>query len=102
MQSYVSSGFYSVMNDLMESVSEYFQSNATRSYGEKIADANLAVTIAMSYIAVAASVVVNIFVSRKMRYRFLMLVVLAFCSCHCMCIWNRICFMLCNFLWVLS
>ena len=77
MQSYVSSGFYSVMNDLMESVSEYFQSNATRSYGEKIADANLAVTIAMSYIAVAASVVVNIFVSRKMRYRFLMLVVFA-------------------------
>ena len=78
MQSYVSSGFYSVMNDLMESVSEYFQSNATRSYGEKIADANLAVTIAMSYIAVAASVVVNIFVSRKMRYRFLMLVVFGF------------------------
>lgn len=66
------------MNDLMESVSEYFQSNATRSYGEKIADANLAVTIAMSYIAVAASVVVNIFVSRKMRYRFLMLVVFGF------------------------
>lgn len=78
MQSYVSSGFYSVMNDLMESVSEYFQSSATRSYGEKIADANLAVTIAMSYIAVAASVVVNIFVSRKMRYRFLMLVVFCF------------------------
>lgn len=78
MQSYVSSGFYSVMNDLMESVSEYFQSNATRSYGEKIADANLAVTMAMSYIAVAASVVVNILVSRKMRYRFLLLVVFGF------------------------
>ena len=67
-QTYISSGFYSVMNDLMEEASDYFESNAMRSYGEQIGNASLAATISMCYIGAVICLVVNILISRRMNY----------------------------------
>lgn len=64
---YINSGFYSVANDMSEAASEFFQSNAMRSYGEQIGDRYAAITISMSYIGCICCVLVNIMVSRKMR-----------------------------------
>lgn len=67
-QNYISSGFYRVLNDLMEDSAAFFDSNAMRSYGETVGNASLSVTIAMSYISAVACLLVNILISRKMRY----------------------------------
>ncbi len=64
---YINSGFYSVANDMSEAASEFFQSNAMRSYGEQIGNRYAAITISMSYIGCICCVLVNIMVSRKMR-----------------------------------
>ncbi len=64
---YINSGFYSVANDLSETASGFFDSNAMRSYGEQIDDPYVTVTISMSYIGCICCVLVNIMVSRKMR-----------------------------------
>lgn len=74
-QSYVSSGFYSVMNDLMEEASDYFESNAMRSYGEQIGNTSLAVTISMCYIGAVVCLIVNILISRRMKYALILLTV---------------------------
>lgn len=64
---YINSGFYAILNDLAEIVSEYFDSNAMRSYGEKIANRPLAITFSMSYFGIVACLLVNILISRKMN-----------------------------------
>lgn len=76
LRSYINSGFYSVINDLFEAVSDYFGSNATRSYGEQIGNRSLAVTVSMCYIGVACCLVINISITRKMRYAFSQLAVI--------------------------
>lgn len=77
LRNYINSGFYGVMNDLAEAVSDYFESDAMRSYGERISNRSLAVTVSMCYIGIVACLVVNIFVSRKMRY--LMIIMMVAC-----------------------
>lgn len=67
-QTYINSGFYSVMNDLMEIASEYFDTKAMRSYGEKISNETLAITVSMCYIGSAICILVNVMISRKMHY----------------------------------
>lgn len=78
LRNYINSGFYSVMNDLAEAISDYFESDAVRSYGERITNRALAVTISMCYIGVVCCLIINILVSRNMRYLMLFLAV-AFC-----------------------
>lgn len=67
-QSYINSGFYNVMNDLMEAASDFFESNAMRSYGERIGNTTLAVTVSMCYIGAVVCLIVNILISRRMNY----------------------------------
>lgn len=77
LHSYINSGFYAVMNDMGEAVSEYFDSNAMRSYGERVGNRSLAITVSMSYIGVVCCLVINILISRRMRYLFSILAVMA-------------------------
>lgn len=76
LRNYINSGFYGVMNDLAEAVSEYFESNAMRSYGERVGNRSLAITVSMCYIGVVACLVINISISRRMRYLFSLLAVI--------------------------
>ncbi len=57
---YINSGFYSVANDLSEAASEFFDSNAMRSYGEQVGNRYFAVTVSMSYIGCVCCVIANI------------------------------------------
>lgn len=74
-RSYINSGFYGVLNDVFEAVSDYFESNAMRSYGERIGNRMLAITISMCYIGVVCCLVINISISRRMRCAFSVLAV---------------------------
>lgn len=78
LRNYINSGFYGVMNDLAEAVSEYFESDAMRSYGERISNRLLAITVSMCYIGVVCCLIVNILVSRNMRY-LLIAMAMVFC-----------------------
>lgn len=75
LRSYINSGFYGVLNDIFEMVSDYFESNAMRSYGERISNRALAITVSMSYIGVVCCLVINISISRRMQYVFSVLAV---------------------------
>lgn len=75
LRSYINSGFYGVLNDIFETVSDYFESNAMRSYGERISNRMLAITVSMSYIGVVCCLVINISISRRMQYVFSILAV---------------------------
>lgn len=75
LRSYINSGFYGVLNDIFEAVSDYFESNAMRSYGERISNRMLAITVSMCYIGVVCSLVINISISRRMQYVFSILAV---------------------------
>lgn len=77
LRSYINSGFYGVLNDIFESVSDYFESNAMRSYGERVSNRVLAITISMCYIGVVCCLVINISISRRMQYVFSVLAVSA-------------------------
>lgn len=76
MRSYINSGFYGVLNDIFEAVSDYFDSNAMRSYGERVGNRELAITVSMSYIGVVCCLVINISISRRMQYGFSVLAVM--------------------------
>lgn len=67
-RTYINSGFYSVINALSEEASEYFGSNAARSYGEQVGNEKLAVTLAFCFVGSVLCVMTNISVSRKMNY----------------------------------
>lgn len=75
LRSYINSGFYGVLNDIFEAVSDYFDSNAMRSYGERVSNRMLAITISMCYIGVVCCLVINISISRRMQYAFSILAV---------------------------
>lgn len=75
LRSYINSGFYGVLNDIFEAVSDYFESNAMRSYGERVSNRILAITISMCYIGVVCCLVINISISRRMQYVFSILAV---------------------------
>lgn len=68
LHTYINSGYYAVANDFAEEVSGFFDNNAMRSYGERVSNRALAVTISMSFIGVTASVVLNVLISRRMQY----------------------------------
>lgn len=75
LRTYINSGFYGVINDMFEAVSDYFESNAMRSYGERVSNRMLAITISMCYIGVVCCLVINISISRRMQYVFSVLAV---------------------------
>lgn len=75
LRTYINSGFYGVLNDIFEAVSDYFDSNAMRSYGERVSNRMLAITVSMCYIGVVCCLVINISISRRMQYVFSILAV---------------------------
>ncbi len=67
---YINSGFFAVINDTSDKISEFFNNNAMRTYTEQENNRYLAITIAMAYTGSVFSILINVFISRKMRYDF--------------------------------
>lgn len=67
-RNYINSGFYALANVITEISSDYFGTEALRSYGEQVGNRYMAVTISMCYIGGISSILLNILISRKMKY----------------------------------
>lgn len=65
---YINSGFYAVMNEIMQTASDFFGTSAMRNYGEQVGNRYLAVTISTCYIGCVCGILLSIMMSRKMRH----------------------------------
>lgn len=68
LRTYISSGFYGILNDISAAAAEFFGSNAQISYPEQVANHSLAISVAMCYFALISCIFTNGLISRKMRY----------------------------------
>jgi len=68
LQTYISSGFYGILNDIAASATAFFGTAAQISYAEQVGDHSLAVSVAMCYFALIGCIFTNGLISRRMRY----------------------------------
>lgn len=68
LQTYISSGFYGILNDIAASATAFFGTTAQISYAEQVENHSLAVSVAMCYFALIGCIFTNGLISRKMRY----------------------------------
>lgn len=68
LQTYISSGFYGILNDIAAAATSFFGTTAQISYAEQISDHSLAVSVAMCYFALIGCIFTNGLISHKMRY----------------------------------
>ena len=68
LRTYISSGFYGILNDISAAAAEFFGSNAQISYPEQVANHSLAISVAMCYFALISCIFTNGLISRKMHY----------------------------------
>ncbi|MDE6844516.1 MAG: transglutaminase-like domain-containing protein [Lachnospiraceae bacterium] len=68
LRTYISSGFYGILNDISSSASIFFESDAQVSYAEQVENHYLAITVAMCYFALISCIVTNGLISRKSKY----------------------------------
>lgn len=68
LRTYISSGFYGILNDISSAASLFFESDAQVSYAEQIEDHSLAISVAMCYFALVGCVITNGLISRKTKY----------------------------------
>lgn len=68
LRTYISSGFYGILNDISVAAAEFFGSNAQVSYAEQVANHSLAISVAMCYFALISCIITNGLISRKMHY----------------------------------
>ncbi|MBD5536482.1 MAG: transglutaminase domain-containing protein [Lachnospiraceae bacterium] len=67
LRTYISSGFYGILNDISVAAAGFFGSNAQVSYAEQIANHSLAISVAMCYFALIGCIFTNGLISRKMH-----------------------------------
>lgn len=68
LQTYISSGFYGILNDISASATVFFSSDAQISYAEQVENHSLAISVAMCYFALVGCTFANGLISHKMRY----------------------------------
>lgn len=68
LRTYISSGFYGILNDITAAASVFFESDAQISYAEQVENHALAISVAMCYFAVIGCIITNVLISRKTKY----------------------------------
>lgn len=68
LRTYISSGFYGILNDIAAAASAFFGSDAQISYVEQVANHSLAISISMCYFALIGCIITNGLISRKTKY----------------------------------
>lgn len=68
LRTYISSGFYGILNDISYVASDFFGSDAQISYAEQVENHYLAVSAAMCYFALIGCIITNALISHKARY----------------------------------
>ncbi|MDE6364132.1 MAG: transglutaminase-like domain-containing protein, partial [Lachnospiraceae bacterium] len=67
LQTYVSSGFYGILNDISAAATSFFETSAQVSYAEQVENHSLAISVAMCYFALIGCSLTNGLISRKMH-----------------------------------
>ncbi len=67
-RNYINSGFYAVVNDTIKEASYYLEMDGMQEYNERISNRYLAITVAMSFIGIVSNILLNNYISRRMRY----------------------------------
>lgn len=68
LRTYINTGFYSWMNDIIGSASVYFDLEEIGGYATKTANSSMAMTIAACYIGAIAMMIINLSIIRKMHF----------------------------------
>lgn len=74
----IRTGVYALLNDMSETASSFFDTNAMKTYAEYIDNRKYAVTFSMCFIAGVFTVLVNILISRRMKYIFTAFIAVCF------------------------
>ena len=75
---YINSGFYSIVNDVMERASIYLDMEGLQHYNERIDDRYTAITVTMVFFIMLISILINNYISRRARYLVTAVIVLFF------------------------
>ncbi len=67
LQTYISSGFYGILNDISTAATSFFETNAQISYAEQVENHSLAISVAMCYFALIGCSLANGLISHKMH-----------------------------------
>lgn len=68
LRTYISSGFYGILNDISASASLFFESDAQVNYAEQVENHSFAISVAMCYFALIGCTIANGLISRKSKY----------------------------------
>ncbi len=68
LRTYISSGFYGILNDISASASLFFASDAQVNYVEQVENRFLTISVAMCYFALIGCTIANGLISRKSKY----------------------------------
>lgn len=68
LRTYISSGFYGILNDISASASLFFGSDAQVNYAEQVENHFFAVSVAMCYFALIGCTIANGLISRRSKY----------------------------------
>lgn len=68
LRTYISSGFYGILNDISASASLFFGSEAQVNYAEQVENHSFAISVAMCYFALIGCTIANGLISRKSKY----------------------------------
>lgn len=68
LRTYISSGFYGILNDISASAALFFASDAQVNYVEQVQNHSHAISVAMCYFALIGCTIANGLISRKARY----------------------------------
>lgn len=71
LRTYINSGFYAVINNLAHAASDYFHTDAIRTYDSQVANIRLAVTVSMGFVGGCACILANILLSGRVDYALL-------------------------------
>ena len=67
LQTYISSGFYGILNDISTAATSFFKTSAQISYAEQVENHSLAISVAMCYFALIGCSIANGLISHRIH-----------------------------------
>ena len=67
LQTYISSGFYGILNDISTAATSFFETSAQISYAEQVENHSLAISVAMCYFALIGCSIANGLISHRIH-----------------------------------
>lgn len=68
LRNYINSGFYAIVNDVMEAAAIYLNMDGLQHYSERIDDRYTAITITVLFFIMLINILINNYISRRARY----------------------------------